>query len=58
MHWLSKYLKFADMQESDLYSLLKSILYESFNMTFDLNLFSFSFIHMHLFIFNLSRSAS
>lgn len=21
MHWLSKYLKFADMQESDLYSL-------------------------------------
>lgn len=58
MHWLSKYLKFADMQESDLYSLLKSILYESFNMTFDLNLFSFSFIHMFFFIFNLSRSAS
>lgn len=57
MHWLSKYLKFADMQESDLYS-LKVFCMNVLNMTFDLNLFSFSFIHMHLFIFNLSRSAS
>lgn len=55
MHWLSKYLKFADMQESDLYSLKVFCMNV---MTFDLNLFSFSFIHMHLFIFNLSRCAS